>query len=744
MKSQVVGLLLSLILLPQWLTAQSNIPIGTWRTHFSYQDARLLALTPEQAYVASDNGLFSYHFSDNTLDVISKLNGLSDAGVSAIAYQQVSDLLILAYRSGIVDILSEGSLASFVLLAEGETGELINAISYSGDTIYLATSEGVRVLEFSYDPFQLSIRESYTRLGNNGEPLPTYDVAIRGDSIFLATEEGILGNSLANNVNRQDFRSWRRFSPAEGLPVLPVKHLAVWEQSIYAAIDGSGVYVFEEDRWQISQLQTDEAFNSFNATDQGVVATTRQQVWVLDETVQSYDLPVPQDAQLDQAGTLWVADSTLGLVKVFNNQQESFYPNGPLSDAMYSIHFTDHQLISLQEASPAFSVFEKGRWVNYDSTRLLAASEVQTLRPLTDVAFLPTDEHFYFGSAGSGLFRWDGADSFTSMTNAPGLSLDSAQISAVEVDNNLLWVASSSITPPLYRYDPNESLWQAFSPSFGVSQSPQDLIFVNDIPWMITGRSSVTTKVGDDIYAYDPETEDTQNIRAIVAAGSLPGGIFTDMKKSLDGQVWLTGNEGISYLPVPSEIFSASSPSVVKPIFENQFLLFGEYITTLAVDGGNRKWVGTRNGIWLFEDNAEAQILRFTASNSPLPSNNILDIAINDQNGEVFILTDRGLLSYRGKASEGKPGHQNVKIFPNPVPPGFGGMVGMEGLVRDATLKITTISGKLVRQVRANGGTAVWNLLDYNGGRVASGIYLVFSSSDDGSETFVGKIAVVN
>ena len=744
MKTHVAGLLLSFLLLPKWLTAQANIPIGTWRTHFSYQDARLLALTPEQAYVASANGLFTYHFSDNTLNVISKLNGLSDAGISAISYQPASGLLVLAYRSGIVDILSEGRLASFVLLAKEETGELINAISHSEDTIYLATSEGVRVLEVSFNPLQLSIRESYTRLGDNGEPIYIYDVAISGDSIFLATEEGILGNSLANNVNRQDFRSWRRFGPADGLPSLPVRHLAVWEQSVYAAVDGSGIYEYEEDRWQISQLQTDAVFKSLNATKQGVVTTTIQQVWVLDETVQTYDLPAPQDAHLDQTGSLWVADSTLGLVKAQNDQQESLYPNGPLSDAMYSIHFTEGQLVSLLEASPAFSVFEEGRWINYDSTQLLVASEVQTLTTLTDVAFLPADEHFYFGSAGSGLFRWDGADSFTSMTNGQGLSLDSAQISAVEVDNNLLWVTSNSVTSSLYRYDPAESLWQSFSPNFSASQYPLDLVFVNDRPWMITGRSDVTAKVGENIFAYDPDTEDTQNIRAVVAAGNLPGGIFTDMQKGLDGQVWLSGNEGISYLPAPSEIFTASSPSVVKPIFENQFLLFGEYISAIAVDGGNRKWVGTRDGVWLFEEKAEALVLHFTANNSPLPSDNILDIAINDQNGEVFILTDQGLLSYRGTASEGQPRHQNVKIFPNPVPLGFGGMVGIECLVRDATLKITTISGRLVRQVQADGGTAVWNLLDYNGSRVATGVYLVFSASDDGSETFVGKIAVVN
>ncbi|HEY9045605.1 MAG TPA: T9SS type A sorting domain-containing protein, partial [Ohtaekwangia sp.] len=138
-----------------------------------------------------------------------------------------------------------------------------------------------------------------------------------------------------------------------------------------------------------------------------------------------------------------------------------------------------------------------------------------------------------------------------------------------------------------------------------------------------------------------------------------------------------------------------------------------------------------------------ALIYNFTAENSPLLSNVILDIEINQQTGEVFFATDKGIVSFRGDATESTSTFESVKIFPNPVTSNFSGSVGIKGLATDATVKITDVSGKLIWQTQANGGTATWNVQDYNGRRAATGIYLVFAATADGAESVVGKIAVV-
>lgn len=180
------------------------------------------------------------------------------------------------------------------------------------------------------------------------------------------------------------------------------------------------------------------------------------------------------------------------------------------------------------------------------------------------------------------------------------------------------------------------------------------------------------------------------------------------------------------------------------PIFENRLLLRNEYITDIGIDPANRKWFGTKsNGIWLFSETGEELIYHFTINNSPLPSNNILSLAIEPVSGEVLITTDKGAISFRSDATIGTDEHQNVKVYPNPVAPSYTGQIVIEGLVNNAQLKITDVSGKLVKEVRANGSTAIWNGRDLNNARVKSGVYLVFSASQDGLETYVAKIVII-
>src|SRR5690606_27099884 len=169
-----------------------------------------------------------------------------------------------------------------------------------------------------------------------------------------------------------------------------------------------------------------------------------------------------------------------------------------------------------------------------------------------------------------------------------------------------------------------------------------------------------------------------------------------------------------------------------------------ETTTAIAVDGGNRKWLGTRNGVWLFDAFGETPIHNFTTANSPLPSNEILDIEIHPVTGEVFFATPRGIVSFRSDATESTHSFSEVRIFPNPVLSTFTGQVSISGLTTDARVKITDISGKLIWETSANGGTATWPMCDYNGRRAATGMYLVIAISQDGSDSIVGKIAVVN
>jgi hypothetical protein len=138
------------------------------------------------------------------------------------------------------------------------------------------------------------------------------------------------------------------------------------------------------------------------------------------------------------------------------------------------------------------------------------------------------------------------------------------------------------------------------------------------------------------------------------------------------------------------------------------------------------------------------QILNFNTTNSPLLSNTITDIAINHETGEVFFGTDAGIISYKATATAGREVNENVYAYPNPVREGYEGPIAVKGLVTDADVKITDISGALVYSTRAEGGQAIWHGKNFAGDRVSTGVYLVFITNEDGSETMVSKILVIH
>jgi hypothetical protein len=205
-------------------------------------------------------------------------------------------------------------------------------------------------------------------------------------------------------------------------------------------------------------------------------------------------------------------------------------------------------------------------------------------------------------------------------------------------------------------------------------------------------------------------------------------------------------NEGVVVFYSPQNVFrqqniDAQSIIVVAAdgfagrLFEN------ETINSIFVDGSNKKWFGTvSSGAFLLSSDGRETISHFTRSNSPLPSNNILDITVDPVSGEVFFATDLGLVSYRGFATQGQRQHTDVYAFPNPVRPGYSGFIAIKGLVTNARVKITDINGNLVHDGFAEGGQFVWNGNNLYGQKPGSGVYLVFSTDPQGNETMVTKI----
>jgi hypothetical protein len=228
--------------------------------------------------------------------------------------------------------------------------------------------------------------------------------------------------------------------------------------------------------------------------------------------------------------------------------------------------------------------------------------------------------------------------------------------------------------------------------------------------------------------------------------GGLPSRTVICLLKDENGLIWAGTEKGLSIFYSPGSVFTGNN-------FDSQRLIYGkgnsayylfdnERINCMALDPANRKWIGTPNGLWLLSADGNELLANFTRDNSPLLSNDIVAITVDPESGEVFVATDQGLLSLKGDAIVGLETKGDIEVFPNPVLSSYTGPIAIKNLVKDAYVKITDINGNLVFETRSNGGLATWYGQRFDGQRVSTGVYLIFASYEDGTESSVGKVLV--
>ena len=251
---------------------------------------------------------------------------------------------------------------------------------------------------------------------------------------------------------------------------------------------------------------------------------------------------------------------------------------------------------------------------------------------------------------------------------------------------------------------------------------------------------------GSDVL--DPSDDQVAVLTTATGSGGLPNVNVWAIAKDKNGDIWVGTDQGIATFYCAGSVFSSNGCDATL-IKVNQggyigYLFSTEIVKAIAVDGANRKWVGSTNGVWLISDDGTKQLLHFTSDNSPLPSNQITSIAVDEKTGEVYIGTDQGLVSYQGDAILGDSKKGNALVYPNPVKHDYTGPIAIKGLVDNAYVKITDAAGILVFQGRANGGQMIWDGKGYNGNKVQTGIYLVYAATDLGQQHNVGKIIFIN
>ena len=407
----------------------------------------------------------------------------------------------------------------------------------------------------------------------------------------------------------------------------------------------------------------------------------------------------------------------------------------------------------------AVFTFKDEHWSTLDNTN---TAMMDTIRDMVTVSIDPTDsKRVYAGSWGRGLLEmYDGQPQ--TLFNATNSSLrppangapSEVKIGGLQFDsNNNLWVCNSNATNILSVRKFPSGDWKSFNigtlTQGGSGIDVGEFVIDNyEQKWMLLRGNKLL--IFNDNYTIDNPLDDRAKIiSGGIGSGAIPGSRVLSIAVDQEGLIWLGTDEGVAVFYTPEKAFSNENNDAQRIYVTQdgytQYLLETEAVTSIAVDGANRKWFGTeRAGVFLMSADGTKLIYHFTTENSPLLSDLITAITIDDNTGEVFFGSDKGIVSFKGSATKGGETNSDVVAYPNPVESGYTGIIAVKGLVRDADVKITDIAGNLIYHTKAEGGQAIWNGLTMNGSRPGSGVYLIFISNVDGSETYVTKILFKN
>jgi len=766
------------LLIAAWLVstlafAQDGVSIGNWRTHLPYQKVIGVEPVGNKIYAATQYELFYYDTEDNSINILNKINGLSDIGISTIAYNESQRKLLVAYANANVDLIChDGAIHNMSDIKEKNIvgNKSINQVFFDGDLAYVACGFGIVVFDLKKE----EVKDTYY-IGNQGDMVNVTDVALYNGRIYACTDNGVYYAAL-DAQNLANYAAWH-FDTSLIHPHLAYTEMEVFSGKLLLNYNGGynadTLYVFDGSHWgYFDKVNVSEKYelrsynnrllivNRYNISEHD---TNFQQVHSIYQPGGSIE---PLAVALDNSGNYWIGDTKRGLIKTsdgWNNMDVK--PNGPASKNVFEIKACEDQVWiatgghasnwSKRYMRDGVARFD-GSWTIFNNTTL---SDFNDYTDFICTATNPKDLSVtYVGTWGKGILKFKDDElvevynqensplhywvSDPSLINISGLAFDS---------KGNLWVANTGAPDLLSMMEPNGT-WHSFN--LGGSLSGIDigplLIDHNDYKWIIRRNGEVI--VFNDNGTFDNPTDDqTVNLNTATGNGKLLGSVSC-LTVDNKGAVWAGTDKGPCLFSDTKKIFSgdnfdATQVRVPRNDGTDQYdYLFAEsnVLSMAAMEGSDQIWFGLESGVYLMSfDGKPKEIHYFNTSNSPLLDNAVTTMAI-DKSGEVFFGTGSGVISYRGEYATPEPEISEVVAYPNPVRPGYNGFVGIKGLVSNSLVRITTVDGTFVTQLISEGGQAVWDCTNINGEKVGPGVYFIFVSTKQGTDKFASKILIMN
>ncbi len=747
------------------LPIQGQPVMGQWRTHLPYQYCNLVESTDDRVYCSATGGLFYYSLEDNAIVKISKIDGLSDNGVAAMRWNDQGKTLILAYRNSNLDIIREGTILNLpdIMKKQIPGDKSIYDIYYLDNTAFLSTGFGIVQLNLEKN----EISETYF-IGDNGTALRVNQVTSDGTYLYAATDHG-LKRGLLSDPFLVDYNSWETI---DDIPhATEVFHaVAFYANTLFAAYrDPAGeqdqVYLNQGSGWSTyNYLKGKTCYEILNHGDFLILVDDTGAHVINDDllVVQLLESKNPRSASMDDTGTLWLADDGNGLITNQGGSKWAIIPNGPYSTSVYDMEASAHVLHAVQGGVTGvwnnkyvFAHLETFTGEQWEVSHYWEAADLLSL------AIDPSDPfHVYAGSWGYGLmeYKQDEVVRYTENNSSlqsiyPGAPF--IRIGGLTFDpKGNLWMTNTGVAEPISVLKPDGS-WKSFRAGnkiSGYGALGKILVSQSGHKWVIIPGGNGLFAMDDNLTIDDTSDDEYRKVSVVDKYGKVITNDVRSFAEDKNGNLWLGTNQGVLVMYSPWRLFTEGSVYAQEILISRKDdsgladpLLGTQIVTTIEVDGANRKWLGTAGGgVYLVSDDGFEEIHHFNASNSPLLSNTIIDICVDGISGEVFFGTEKGIISYKGDALEGTSRYDQVVVYPNPVRETYDGPVAIKGLVEQTNVKIVDMGGNLVFETGSLGGQAIWDGKNFRGERVATGVYLIYLSSADGMLSHVTKLLFIH
>lgn len=759
------------VLLFHFLSSFGQTPIGSWSDHLIYNTAKNVAVGNGEVFASTGSSIIVYNKEFAELKKLSPVNGLSETGISTIAWSKENNSLIIAYNSTNIDLFIKNIVYNIPDISRKYIPgkKEINKIRTNGKYAYLSCSFGIVVVDIVkkeiFDTWKPGPGSQYTEV---------WDIAFVNNKVYAATGMGLYSAELSN-PGLSFYGNWNLIN---NLPDPLAKYTSVIfsGNKLYAnksdSTSGDSVFLIDDAVSSLFSYQPGIHNISFDADADGFTVTSPGSVKYYHNdgsppiTISSYGWGTPNISHaVADNGNIWIADINAGLVmgesmKTFS----SLTLPGPASNNAFHISSNNGKTIicgggadnSGNNLGRPFqvSVFENSTWTNLPSPDV-----VDAMRAISDP---DNSNHIFISTWGGGLLEYDNNSLVHqySYENSPLQTISPGQpqvrICGMAFDKfKNLWITQTGVPGSIkvLKTDgttwKNGTIWLANPVAIDAPVTGDIIITRNGYKWIILPGGNGLFVLDDNNTPENFSDDKSKKMLIKDSENKIITSVFS-LAEDLDGNIWVGTDQGPLIYYNPEKVFDEDLKAfrILAPRNDGSGLsdrvLVTETITSISVDGANRKWLGTNNsGAFLLSADGTTLIKNFNEQNSPLFSNSIISLAIDNKSGEVWFGTSKGLVSYRSDATAGGKKFSGVYTFPNPVREDFNGNVTITGLIRDSQIRITDISGNLVFETESKGGVASWDMKTYNGKHVTTGVYLVFCASNDGSESFVTKMLVI-